>query len=81
MIDHAALGQPGNVVIADDRRLDALKAWAQAAAAHDTRWVQLDRPGKQSPEVDKENVAPSAVPVRDNMKAFFATPRELLMPR
>jgi 2,4-dienoyl-CoA reductase-like NADH-dependent reductase (Old Yellow Enzyme family) len=80
MIDHAALGEPGNVVIADDRHLDALKAWAQAATAHGTHcWVQLNHPGKQSPKgLNKENVAPSAVPFRDDMKAFFATPRELL---
>ncbi len=80
MIDLRALGEPGNVVIEDARHLEALKAWALAATAHGTHcWVQLNHPGKQSPKgLNKENVAPSKVPFRDDMKAFFATPRELL---
>lgn len=79
MIDHAALGEPGNVVIEDDRHLEALKNWAQAATSQGTQcWVQLNHPGKQAPKgLNKETVAPSAVPFRDNMKAYFATPREL----
>jgi 2,4-dienoyl-CoA reductase-like NADH-dependent reductase (Old Yellow Enzyme family) len=40
--------------------------------------VQLNHPGKQAPKgLNKETVAPSAVPFRADMKAFFATPREL----
>ena len=80
MIDHGALGEPGNVVIADDRDLPALKAWAQAATRNGTQcWVQLNHPGKQSPKgLNKGgNVAPSAVPFRADLQAFFATPREL----
>jgi 2,4-dienoyl-CoA reductase-like NADH-dependent reductase (Old Yellow Enzyme family) len=79
MIDHAALGEPGNVVIEDDRHLAALRVWATAATSHGTQcWVQLNHPGKQSPKgLNKETVAPSAVPFRDDMKVFFATPREL----
>src|SRR3990167_9224603 len=79
MIDRRALGEPGNVVIEDDRHLAELKAWAQAGTRNGTQcWVQLNHPGKQSPKgLNKENVAPSAVPFRDDMKAFFATPREL----
>lgn len=80
MIDHGALGEPGNVVIADDRDLPALKEWAQAATRNGTQcWVQLNHPGKQSPKgLNKGgNVAPSAVPFRADMQAFFATPREL----
>ena len=79
MIDSAAVGEPGNVVIEDERHLDALKAWAKAATSHGTQcWVQLNHPGKQAPKgLNKETVAPSAVPFRDDLKAFFATPREL----
>jgi 2,4-dienoyl-CoA reductase-like NADH-dependent reductase (Old Yellow Enzyme family) len=79
MIDRRALGEPGNVVIEDDRDLAQLKAWAQAATRNGTQcWVQLNHPGKQSPKgLNKETVAPSAVPFRPDMKAFFATPREL----
>lgn len=79
MIDRRALGEPGNVVIEDDRHLAELKAWAQAGTRNGTQcWVQLNHPGKQSPKgLNKETVSPSAVPFRNDMKAFFATPREL----
>jgi 2,4-dienoyl-CoA reductase-like NADH-dependent reductase (Old Yellow Enzyme family) len=79
MTDRRALGEPGNVVIEDDRDLAALTAWAKAATANGTHaWVQLNHPGKQAPKgLNKETVAPSAVPFRSDMKAFFATPRAL----
>ncbi|MDO9197541.1 NADH:flavin oxidoreductase/NADH oxidase family protein [Rhodoferax sp.] len=79
MIDRGARGEPGNVVIEDDRHMAALQAWAKAATSHGTQcWVQLNHPGKQAPKgLNKETVAPSAVPFRADMKAFFATPREL----
>lgn len=79
MIDRRALGEPGNVVIEDDRHLAELTAWAQAATRGGTQcWVQLNHPGKQSPKgLNKETVSPSAVPFRSEMQAFFATPREL----
>ena len=79
MIDRSALGEPGNVVIEDDRDIAALKAWAQAATRNKTQcWVQLNHPGKQAPKgLNKETVAPSEVPFRADMKAFFATPRAL----
>ena len=79
MVDLRARGEPGNVVIEDESHLVELKAWAQAATANGTQcWVQLNHPGKQAPKgLNRETVAPSAVPFRDDMKAFFATPREL----
>jgi 2,4-dienoyl-CoA reductase-like NADH-dependent reductase (Old Yellow Enzyme family) len=79
MIDRRALGEPGNVVIEDDRFLPELKAWAQAATRNGTQcWVQLNHPGKQAPKgLNKENIAPSAVPFRAEMQAFFPTPREM----
>jgi 2,4-dienoyl-CoA reductase-like NADH-dependent reductase (Old Yellow Enzyme family) len=79
MIDRRAMGEPGNVAIEDDRDLAALTEWAHAATAHGTQaWVQLNHPGKQAPKgLNKETVAPSAVPFRADMKAFFATPRAL----
>ncbi|RZI85737.1 MAG: NADH:flavin oxidoreductase/NADH oxidase family protein [Rubrivivax sp.] len=80
MIDRRALGEPGNVVIEDERHLGALQAWAQAGTRHGTQcWVQLNHPGKQAPKgLNKETVSPSAVPFRSDMSAFFTTPRELL---
>ena len=79
MIDANAIGEPGNVVIEDRKHLVALQSWAQAATANGTQcWVQLNHPGKQAPKgLNRETVAPSAVPFRSDMKAFFATPRAL----
>jgi len=79
MIDRAALGEPGNVAIEDERDLDALKRWAAAGTRGGTQlWMQINHPGKQSPKgLNRENVAPSAIPFRKEMQAFFATPREL----
>ena len=51
MIDRAALGEPGNVVIEDDQHLAELKTWAQAATRHGAHcWVQLNHPWLQPPE-------------------------------
>ena len=79
MVDRRALGEPGNVVIEDDRFMAELKAWAQAATKNNTQcWVQLNHPGKQSPKgLNKENISPSAVPFAKDMQPFFATPREM----
>ncbi len=79
MIDRTALGEPGNVAIEDERDLDALKRWAAAGTQGGTQlWMQINHPGKQSPKgLNRENVAPSAIPFRQEMQAFFATPREL----
>jgi 2,4-dienoyl-CoA reductase-like NADH-dependent reductase (Old Yellow Enzyme family) len=79
MIDRRALGEPGNVVIEDDSQMAELRAWAKAATRHGTQcWVQLNHPGKQAPKgLNPENVAPSAVPFRSDMQAFFPVPREL----
>lgn len=79
MIDHRALGEPGNVIIEDERNLASLQAWAKAATRNQTQcWVQLNHPGKQAPKgLNKETVSPSAVPFRADMQMLFATPREL----
>ena len=79
MIDRRALGEPGNVVIEDERDLDTLKAWAAAGQANGAQlWVQLNHPGRQSPKgLNTENVSPSAVPFDKAMQAYFETPRAL----
>jgi 2,4-dienoyl-CoA reductase-like NADH-dependent reductase (Old Yellow Enzyme family) len=79
MVDRRALGEPGNVVIEDETHLEALKHWADEAKVNGTCcWVQLNHPGKQSPKgLNRENVAPSAIPFRKDMQTFFETPREL----
>jgi len=77
MIDRRALGEPGNVVIEDLTDLPLLQQWARAATdAGAALWVQLNHPGKQSPKgLNAGNLAPSAVPFREDMAAFFETPR------
>ena len=79
MIDHRALGEPGNVIIEDEQHLQALQKWASAATQNNTQcWVQLNHPGKQAPKgLNKETVSPSAIPFKKDMQAFFPTPREL----
>lgn len=78
MVDRRALGEPGNVVIEDETDLPVLRQWAQAATAQGAAtWVQLNHPGKQSTKgLNAYNLAPSAVPFREDMAAFFETPRE-----
>ncbi|MBA4262399.1 MAG: NADH oxidase, partial [Comamonadaceae bacterium] len=78
MIDRRALGEPGNVVIEDEADLPILRQWARAATDHGAAlWVQLNHPGKQSPKgLNPSNLSPSAIPFREDMKAFFETPRE-----
>ncbi|MFA5940874.1 MAG: NADH:flavin oxidoreductase/NADH oxidase family protein [Sinimarinibacterium sp.] len=79
MVDRRALGEPGNVALEDERDLPLLRQWAGAATQHGTAiWMQLNHPGRQSPKgLNRENVAPSAVPFGREMQAMFATPRAL----
>ena len=78
MIDRGALGEPGNVVIEDESDLPVLQQWARAATDQGAAiWVQLNHPGKQSPKgLNASNLSPSAIPFREDMAAFFETPRE-----
>lgn len=78
MIDRRAIGEPGNVVIEDEADLPVLQRWARAATDQGAAlWVQLNHPGKQAPKgLNASNLAPSAVPFREDMTAFFETPRE-----
>ncbi|MFC9767872.1 NADH:flavin oxidoreductase/NADH oxidase family protein [Rhodococcus jostii] len=77
MIDRTQLGEPGNIVIEDERDLDALTRWAKTTKdAGIPIWVQLNHPGRQSNPLALGHtpVAPSPVPV-DIPGA--STPREL----
>ncbi len=63
MVDRRQLGEPGNVVIEDERDLDALSRWAKATKDGGVPiWVQLNHPGRQSNPlaVGHTPVAPSA---------------------
>lgn len=66
MVDRAHLGEPGNIVIEDDRALEQLRSWAKAV--HDggaAIFAQLNHPGRQSNllNIGHKPVAPSAVPL------------------
>lgn len=79
MVDRRALGEPGNVVVEDERDLLMLQQWASAATARGTRvWMQINHPGKQAPRgMNRENVAPSAVGFGEKLAPFFPVPRAL----
>lgn len=79
MIDSRYLGEPNNVVFEDERFLPAISDWARAATENNTHtWVQLNHPGKQSPNMlSKEPIAPSAIPLRKELKNFFNQPRAM----
>lgn len=77
MVDRNQLGEPGNVVIEDERDLDALSRWAKTTKdAGVPIWVQINHPGRQSNPLALGHipVAPSAVAV--NIPGA-PTPREL----
>lgn len=64
MVDGRHLGEPGNIVVEDDRALAQLTTWTKAA--HDggaAIFAQLNHPGRQSDLLDRGHtpVAPSAV--------------------
>ncbi|MFF2083529.1 NADH:flavin oxidoreductase/NADH oxidase family protein [Nocardia sp. NPDC058176] len=63
MVDRGHLGEPGNMVIEDDRHLEQLRRVASAFDRVDTAcWVQLNHPGRQSnPLARTTPVAPSAI--------------------
>ncbi|MEV6225398.1 nitroreductase family deazaflavin-dependent oxidoreductase [Nocardia fluminea] len=64
MVDHDHLGEPGNVVIADERHLDDLRRWARTAKNGGTRlWMQINHPGRQANPLATRSqpVAPSAI--------------------
>ncbi|PQA50813.1 NADH:flavin oxidoreductase/NADH oxidase family protein [Amnimonas aquatica] len=79
MVDRRYLGEPGNVVVEDERDLALLQAWAHGVSRRGAvLWAQINHPGKQSPRgLNRENISPSAIPFKQDMQAFFATPREM----
>lgn len=77
MIDGSQLGEPGNVVIEDERHLDALSRWAKSTKdAGVPTWVQINHPGRQANPFNLGHtpVAPSAVALKI---PGAPTPREL----
>lgn len=62
MVSRDALTEPGNVILDDDRALDAFGSWSSAAQAGGAQaWLQLNHPGKVAvTPFDRRPVAPSA---------------------
>jgi 2,4-dienoyl-CoA reductase-like NADH-dependent reductase (Old Yellow Enzyme family) len=79
MVDRRHLGEPNNVALEDNRDGDRLRAWSSAGTSNGTHlWIQLNHPGRQAPKIiTPEPVAPSAVPLGREFRAFFAPPRAL----
>ncbi|NNH01057.1 NADH:flavin oxidoreductase/NADH oxidase family protein [Acinetobacter sp. ANC 5414] len=79
MVDFRAKNEPGVVVIESERDLAQLKQWAEVGKQHGmVQLIQLSHPGRQCPKgLNKETVAPSAVPFSPMLATTFGTPRQL----
>jgi 2,4-dienoyl-CoA reductase-like NADH-dependent reductase (Old Yellow Enzyme family) len=68
MVDRTQLGEPGNVVIEDERNLEALSLWAKATKdAGVPIWVQLNHPGRQSNPLALGHIPVAPSPVALNL--------------
>ena len=78
MVDERYIGEPGNVVVEDERHFDDLVEWASIVKSGGAvGLVQINHPGRQTPRtLVSKPVAPSAVAVA-GMAGSFATPRAL----
>jgi 2,4-dienoyl-CoA reductase-like NADH-dependent reductase (Old Yellow Enzyme family) len=79
MVDFRAKNEPGVVVIESERDLAKLQQWAEIGKQHGmVQLIQLSHPGRQCPKgLNKETVAPSAVPFSPVLATTFGTAREL----
>ncbi|MCF8587807.1 nitroreductase family deazaflavin-dependent oxidoreductase [Gordonia liuliyuniae] len=77
MVDSRHLGEPGNIVVEDERHLAGLTRWAKTTQDGGAKvWMQLNHPGRQANPITGAGpaVAPSAVGVSI---PGVPTPREL----
>jgi 2,4-dienoyl-CoA reductase-like NADH-dependent reductase (Old Yellow Enzyme family) len=79
MVDLRAKNEPGVVGVESERDLALLTQWAEVGKKHGmVQLVQLSHPGRQCPKgLNKETVAPSAVPFSPMLATTFGTPRAL----
>lgn len=77
MISSAALGEPHNVFVEDEKHLGALTDWAEAAQKNGSHlWMQINHPGRQAPKkINKEVVSPSDIVLP--LMNMFDKPRPL----
>lgn len=67
MVDRRQRGEPGNVVVEDERHLEGLRRWAATFADSEAHlWAQINHPGRQANAMVSKNrpVAPSAIQVK-----------------
>lgn len=79
MVDFRAKNEPGVVVVESERDMTELSQWAALGKQYGmVQLIQLSHPGRQCPKgLNKETVAPSAVPFSPMLATTFGTPREL----
>lgn len=79
MVDARAKNEPGVVVLENERDAKVFKQWAEVGKRHGmVQLLQLSHPGRQCPRgLNKETVAPSAVPFSPALATTFGTPRAL----
>ena len=79
MVDRMALGEPANVILDEQSDLASFQRWAEAGKAGGCAiWAQLNHPGKQIPNfLNKQPVAPSAIPLGGRVGKGFNCPRAL----
>lgn len=77
MIDRRYLERPGNVVVEDERSLDALKQWAAAGKSGGSQiWMQISHPGRQCPiVVNMKPLSPSTQKL--HMLGLFGKPKAM----
>lgn len=78
MIDRRAIGEPGNVVVEDERHMADLVEWAEIVRSNNSvGLVQINHPGRQAPRsLTPQPVAPSPI-AAPGTAGLFAQPREL----
>ncbi|MER7690436.1 NADH:flavin oxidoreductase/NADH oxidase family protein [Streptomyces sp. NPDC097610] len=77
MVDRTQLGEPGNVVIEDERDLAALTRWAATTKdAGIPTWVQLNHPGRQANMLALGHTPVAPSPITLNLPGA-SRPREL----
>ncbi|MFD4510210.1 NADH:flavin oxidoreductase/NADH oxidase family protein [Streptomyces sp. NPDC058464] len=77
MVDRTQLGEPGNIVIEDERDLHALSRWAKSAQdAGVPIWAQLNHPGRQANPLALGHTPVAPSPIAPKLPGA-KTPREL----
>ncbi|MCW2748967.1 MAG: NADH:flavin oxidoreductase, partial [Aeromicrobium sp.] len=67
MVDRRQLGEPGNVVVEDERDLEGLSRWAKSTQDSGTPiWMQINHPGRQANPMAfrQQTVAPSPIALK-----------------